>query len=123
VSGTSALERYIITSPRTINKIMSSIDEIISSDFPIRAYYMLLLLGTTVKIEGSDLETRIYRMLDTLGNVKPIGEVAIRDENIVYGGKVTEIEPGKCARIRLAPKALEEGGSAVDMLVCNLGYK
>jgi len=103
--GTSSVERYAITGPRT------------------------------VKIEGLNFEMDLDHILNTLGNFMPTQEFAIRDrdiKNIIYGGKVTEIESGKCARTRLAPKALEGeyipgrgivSGPAVDILICNLGYK
>jgi len=98
--GTSFLEEYTIRGPRT------------------------------VEIKGSNVQIDLDIILNTLGNFEPIGEFANKD--IIYGGKVAEIEQGKCARIRLAPGALlgeyvpGRGivrGSAVDMLICNLGYK
>jgi len=68
-----------------------------------------------------------------LGIYEPIeGDIRYWYNNIVYGGEVAKIKPGKCVNVGLASGALFKTyvpgrgivtGPAVGVLICNLGYK
>jgi len=85
----------------------------------------------TLRPENINFEYTIDNLLPVLGKYMPTGEV--ERNNIVHGGEVGKVEPGKCVHVELATKAALFGeyvpgrgivkGPAVGLLVCNLGYK